>query len=258
LSNETGIEWDGKENKMKIIFCPTVPQSGTWFVLRLFERLGCKIMDSTRVKKEGVQSELSILHTHIFPFYYNPAPYKESWPSFGGDPIQEYIVRKNKLSIGCIKLLSSMYKTIIPIRDPLASLLTREARAPNLRHFYIVDGYVEIARELANYPNVKFFPIDLNLSFDERKKLLVDVVTHCGFDAVQYDVLLGDIATHWKKENVTPNNRFHEPYEKGDLDTIQKWLGPKWAEVVHLKNMGGILIPFLSALGYNEKKTLIW
>lgn len=243
---------------MKIVFCPTAPQSGTWFVLRLFEKMECKIIDTDQVKKEGFQNELAILHTHIFPFYYTPSPYKECWPSFGGDPIQEYIVRKNKLSIGCIKLLCSMYKTIIPIRDPLASLLTREVRAPNLRHFYIVDAYVEIVRELAGHPNVKFFPVDLNLNFDERKELLVDVVTHCGFDPVQHDTLLGDIATHWKKENITPNNRFRKLYEEGDLEAIQEQLGPKWAEVVHLKNMGGILIPFLSGLGYNEKKTLLW
>lgn len=248
---------------MKAIFCPTMPQSGTWFVLRLFERFGYKIEHTgeiqSRIEDRILNQDVPIiLHTHVFPFYYNPEPYKESWPSFGGDPIQEYIVRKNKLSMGGIKLLCSMFKTVIPIRDPLACLLTREARAPNLRHFYIVDGFVEIIRELADHPNVVFFPVDLDLTFDERKKLLVDVVSHCGIDPVSVDTILGDVATHWKKENVTPNNRFHEPYAAGDIGKIREWLGPKWAEVAHLKNMGGILTPFLSNLGYNEKKTLIW
>ena len=248
---------------MSIIFCPSVPQSGTWFTLRLFEKFGYRIEHTGEImdRKENRTIDLSlpiILGTHIFPFYYNPDPYKECWPSFGGDPIQEYIVRKNKMSIGCIKLLASMYKTVIPIRDPLASLLTREARAPNLRNFYIVDAYVEVARELADHPNVKFLPVDLDLTFDERRKLLEEVVIHCGIDIQQYDEQIGDVATHWKKENITPNNRFHEPYENGDINTIKEWLGQKWAEVVHLKNMGGILVPFLSKLGYNERKTLLW
>ena len=248
---------------MNIIFCPSAPQSGTWFVLRLFEKFGYRIEHAGEIidRKENRIVDLSspvILGTHIFPFYYNPDPYKESWPSFGGDAVQEYIVRRNKVSIGDIKLLCSMYKTVIPVRDPLASILTREMRAPNLRHFYIVDAYVEMARTLAGHPNVKFLPVDLDLTFDERRKLLEDVAIHCGIDIAQYDEVIGDIATHWKKENITPNNRFHEPYEKGDINTIKEWLGQKWAEVVHLKNMGGILVPFLSELGYNQKKTLLW
>ena len=248
---------------MNVIFSPSAPQSGTWFVLRLFEKLGCKIehvgeiMD--RVEDRALRPDGPIiLHAHIFPFYYCPSPYKESWPSFGGDPIQEYIVRKNKLSMGGIKLLASMYKTVIPIRDPLASLLTRETRAPNLRHFYIVDAFVEMARELAGHPNVQFLPVDLNLTFDERRQLLENVIFHCGLDINEHNVIIGDVATHWKKENVTPNNRFWEPYENGDMVTIQNLLGPKWAEVLHLKNFSGILTPFLSGLGYNEKKTLLW
>ena len=248
---------------MEIIFSPSVPQSGTWFVLRFFEKLDCRIEHTGEIMSRKENRALNqegriILHTHVFPFYYNPAPYKESWPSFGGDPIQEYIVRVDKMSIGGIKLLASMYKTVIPIRDPLASLLTREARAPNLRHFYIVDGYVEVVRELADHPNVKLLPVDLNLSFDERKNLLEEVVSHCGFNIEQHTEAINNLSKHWKRENITPNNRFHEPYRKGDLKTIQKWLGQKWAEVVHLKNFGGVLVPFLSSLGYNEKKTLIW
>jgi len=248
---------------MSLVFCPTMPQSGTWFVLRLFERLGYKIEHTGEIMSRIVNMTVdisipTILHTHVFAFYYNPAPYKESWPSYGGDAIQEYIVRKNKMSIGGIKLLASMFKTVIPIRDPLASLLTRERRAPNLRHFYIVDGYVEVVRELSNHPNVKFFPLDLNLTEEERYELLVDVLTHCGVDVSKHSEEINDTAIHWRKENVTPNNSFREHYDAGDIDKLKELLGHKWAEVAHLKNMGGILVPFLSKLGYNEKRTLIW
>jgi hypothetical protein len=245
---------------MKNIFCPTVPQSGTWFILRLFEKLGYEIKHAGVIMRDDEVVDWNIpmiLHAHVFPFYYNPAPYKDCWPSFGGDPIDEYIVRKNKLSIGGIKLLCNLFKTIIPIRDPLASLLTRQTRAPNLRHFYIVDAYVEVSK-LADNPNVFFFPVDLDLDFDEKKQLLVNAIRHCGLDPEEHDTVLGDVATHWKKENVTPNNKYHALYDAGNIDEIERLLGHQWAEVVHLKNMSGFITPFLGKLGYNEKKTLIW
>ena len=52
--------------------------------------------------------------------------------------------------------------------------------------------------------------------------------------------------------------QFHGPYNRGDIDSIREWLGDKWQEVVYLKNMGGILVPWLSKLGYNKYRTLIW
>jgi len=167
-------------------------------------------------------SQPVIMNTHIFPFYYNPSPYKEYWPSFGGDAIQEYIVRKNKLSIGGIKLLASMYKTVIPLRDPLASLLTRENRAPNLRHFCIVDAYVELARQLDGHPNVFFLPVDVHTEYENRKTLLINAVNHCGIDANQHEDVIEKTAQEWQKENITPNNRYHEHYDAGNIDKIQE------------------------------------
>ena len=243
---------------MNLIYCLSAPQSGTWFVLRFFERLGYRIEHTGEIveRTKGRSFNMTgpiILHSHIFPFYYNPSPLKESWPSFGGDPIQEYIVRKHNMSISGIKLLCNMFKTVIPIRDPLASLLTRESRAPNLRHFYIVDAYVELARLFANHPNVKFLPIDLDRTVEEKRVLLNDIVIHCGIDAKQHKKVIGQTASMWKPENKTPNNRFHKLYENKDIKEIQRLLGPKWAEVVHLKNMTGILGPFLTKLGYNRQ-----
>ena len=243
-----------------LIFTPSVPQSGTWFTLRFFERLGYQIAHTGQIMQgDSIPEGKVVLNTHIFPFYFQPEEYKQYWPSYGGDRIQEYVVRKDKMCIGSIKLLASLYKTVIPVRDPLASILTREARAPQLRHFCVVDGYVELVRELAGNKNVMFLPVDLNMNEFERKHLLTKIAKHCGIELNQKNRKeIAMTAYHWQKQNITPNNRFHKPYDKGDIEQIKEWLGEKWAEVVYLKNMGGLLIPFLSKLGYNQYRTLIW
>lgn len=241
-----------------MIFVPTLPQSGTWFVLKLLEKCGYKIEftgEIVRDKKIITESNNIVLSTHIFPFYYQGSPFKEALPSYGGNPVQDYVVRKFHMSMGGIDLLTRMHKTIIPIRDPLACLLTREARAPQLRHFYIIDGFIEVAKRFADNPNVFFFSVDSHLSIKHREKLLIESLSHCGIDTEINRDTINQTAMEWKRENITPNNRFREPYENGDIDKIKEMLGSKWAEVEHLKNHNGTIMPFLRSLGYGE---LLW
>ncbi len=243
-----------------MIFVPTLPQSGTWFVLRLLEKCGYQIkfagdiiMNDRILDMEKFSTALS---THIFPFYYQGSPFKEALPSYGGNPVQDYIVRKYHMCMGSIQLLASMYKTIIPIRDPLACLLTREARAPQLRHFYIVDGFLEVIKRFADNPNVYFLPVDLYSDADNRRGLIRRILIDCGIGVWgKNKEAIDKTAIEWKRENITPNNRFREPYEKGDISKIKEMLGSKWAEVEHLKNHNGTIMPFLRNLGYGE---LLW
>ena len=58
-----------------IVFSPTAPQSGTWFILKFFERLGFAIEHTGEIQKRQENRVVDInrdiiLHTHIFPFYY--------------------------------------------------------------------------------------------------------------------------------------------------------------------------------------------
>ena len=255
------------------IFVPTIPQSGTWFILKFLEKCGLKLehvgeilrrTDNRTLDLKGVPTVLS---THIFPFYYQGNPYKEAWPTYGGDPIQDYVVRKYCISLGAIELLASIYKTVIPIRDPLACLLTREVRAGQLRHFYIIDGFIEVAERFMNHPNVKFFPIDLYGSDSEpktleeeviKKKSLISLLEHCEIDVESNKTIINDTAKCWKRENETPNNRYKAPYEAGDIEKIKKMLGSKWAEVEYLKNHASRILPLLTSLGYTTIKPLLW
>lgn len=249
-----------------MIFVPTLPQSGTWFVLELFKSCGFKVEFTGQIllKQKRIKDlENMVLSTHIFSFYYQGSPFKEALPSYGGNPVQDYIVRKYHMCLGAIEVLASLYKTVIPIRDPLACLLTREVRAPQLRHFYIVDGFIEVAKRFMDHPNVKFLPVDLYNSdnpteglIEDRQQVLADVLNHCD---IRLDPnVIFKIAREWKRYNITPNNRFREPYENGDINKIKEMLGSKWAEVEHLKNHGGTILPLLSKLGYTKVKQLLW
>jgi hypothetical protein len=195
------------------------------------------------------------LSTHIFPFYYQALAFKETFPSYGGHPSTDYVVRKLHMGMAGIELLTRLYKTIIPIRDPLACILTREARAPQLRHFYIVDGFLEVIKRYQDHPNVIFFPIDLGLKTLEMKmKLAADVMIHCNILSNNNEIEIADYIEKWEKQN-SAANKFREPYEAGDIEKLELMMGDHWAEVEYLKIHGGTIMPFLTKLGYGK---LLW
>lgn len=252
-----------------IIFCPTIPQSGTWFVLRMIEKCGYKIEHVGEILMRGEKNiprvmnrdTPTILTAHIFPFYYQGTPFKETLPSFGGNPVNDYIVRRYHISINAIELLASLYRTVIPIRDPLNCLLTREARAPNLRHFYITDSFSEVAKRFMNHPNVEFLPVDLHMksSVADRKKCLLSILSHLGIAVEKHEYVINDTAYEWKRENSISTNIYRESYEKGDIEKIKLLLGTKWAEVVHLKNHASTILPFMNSIGYNTARNpFLW
>ena len=76
----------------------------------------------------------------------------------------------------------NLFPTVIPVRDPFAAILTREARHPNLRHFFIVDNFIELAQIYHKHPNVIFLPIDLPWTEEQREEHLKKVALHCGLD----------------------------------------------------------------------------
>jgi hypothetical protein len=226
-----------------IIFVPTIQHTGTWFLLNflqnftpnLIENLGC-------MKKEGRISKPVIIHPH-FPIR--------------GELGKEEIETSKTMSVGEIYILSKIFKTIIPIRDPMAAILTREARHPELRHFYIVDAFLQVATRFVGNPNVKFFPIDLYKTFEERRKLLISIVNHCQINPDLHGDLIDTFARKWKVKNKTPSNRFKKLYIGKDLSRLEFLLGPKWAEIEYLKRQGGVIAPFLFNLGYSGGD-LLW
>ena len=229
----------------KILFLPSVQHTGTWFVLSMLERFGYNVVDSKRLLEGGVHiNNPSTIQTH-FPI-----------ESACGVPFDLEI---NKwMGVNSIQAISKIFKTIIPIRDPLACLLTREARHPELRHFYIVDGFVNMAEKMAGSSNVMFFPIDLNPHPDARRDLIYKMTEHLGIDTTNLKSDINLIANTWVAQNHTPGNRFKKAYEEGNKEEIEFLLGPKMAEVTYLKNKAPIILPFMHSLGYTKQDLNLW
>ena len=258
-------------NLRDIVFVPSVQHTGTWFTIRFLQNFFSRQRELTYLlEEEGKHesedslcprfyqhplNERTVAHIHFpivrflnFDVTFPKTRFERIW--------HENLRTQRSSSIDTILAVTNFFKTVIPIRDPLAAILTREARHPQFRHFFIVDGFVALAKEFARHPNVMFLPIDLPMSVEDREKLLNRILAHC---EVEHDgVVVHRVAKHWPVENPTPGNHFKELYLKGDVEKLQFLMGPKWAEVRYLKNMASIILPFLASLGYEKQYLNLW
>ena len=251
-----------------IIFVPTIQHTGTWFVLEFLKPFIPNIRELTFLLETDIKpGRADINHEHIYNFpltdptlvqihfpivrYLNfdvnfpQTHFERSWYSNMG------IMRS--VSVQTILLMCNFFKTIIPVRNPVAAILSREARHPEFRHFFITDGFIALATEFAKHPNVMFLPIDGDPSLQARRQLLVNALVHVGIDPSLHEDYLTDYALRWEAKNQTPGNRFKEAYEKEDWDTLKIMLGPKWAEIEYFINMASIILPFMASVGYTRE-----
>jgi len=250
-----------------IVFVPSPQHTGLWFTIKFLNLFIPKIRELTFLLESGVKDEHAdvnyihkyeypldeptIVHIHFpivqhlnFDVNYPTNQFQRRWYA--------NLATLRAAPVQTILMFCNFFKTVIPIRDPFAAILTREARHPQFRHFFIVDNFVALATEFAQHPNVKFLPIDMVDSVEQRRSILLGVLKHCSIEPV--DELVNMVATKWIPENVTPGNRFKKLYEEGKIDELRMLLGPKWAEVEYLKKMSSLIMPFMSELGYSRKK----
>lgn len=255
----------------EIAFVPSVQHTGTWFTLNFLKpffpggtRELTRALDVPQKPDEDAMfspsyshpiTKPTLLHVHLpindiryFDDYFADSLFHRRW--------HFNLLNMRSQPVQTILLFANMFKTVIPIRDPMAAILSREARHPQFRHFYIVDGYVALAKEFARHPNVCFLPVDSTDEPGIRRSLVLNVMEHVGIDTDDEDTVnyVDRFVEAWEPQNVTPGNRFKPFYESGDLEAIQYELGPKWAEVEYLRNMGSIIIPFMASLGYTRER----
>lgn len=250
------------------LFVPSVQHTGTWFVINFLNRiisntrgLTTFLEDTDLVKSTAAKAVYrltysqpitsAVLHVHlpIVRYFSSESDYYGTW----FEPTSKYNLSVKCLSVQAILLFCNFFKTVIPLRDPMSAILTRESRSPQLRHFYIVDGFVSLATEFVQHPNVTFLPIDLPLSFEQRKELLMKIVVHCGRDPVQFEGAIKDTADVWKPENPTPNNRHADLYRAGKVSELQILMGSKWGEIDYLRNKASVILPFMESQGYKRR-----
>lgn len=161
-------------------------------------------------------------------------------------------------------LMCLLNPTVIPVRDPLASLISYQVRADQdgrtpengFAPRSHVDVWVTLAqtwtRVLKDYAHIRFMPWDL-LGNGDRFEVAEKLV------GISQDLGLTDALPSMKcaREMIHNNDLgpypLKEAYQDGDLISIRE--GVSQGAVNHLISKRGLIRPFLEFLGYSD---LMW
>ena len=198
----------------------SVNHTGTWFLLRFLEAHPrstdrFEIFDALA---RNAFNERSILHFHV-------AGEPPLWDLF--DAV---------LPTG---------RVLVPVRDPLAAMITRHARHPFLDHRYIATGFARLA---ANPGSATFLPIDLPERVFDRAAGLSTVLRSVRWDADPN--LVASRAGSWGKENSIGYDTAEKAwYRAGDFSNLRRTIG---REIEALLDLRSEIRPFLEDLGYKD------
>ncbi len=220
----------------KIIYIASVQHTGVWFVINFLKQHSKieKFIEYTNLineKEDAEDGKFTLLQSHI--------------------AIDTHGIHKNDkikhLKPVIINSLIKTYKTIIPVRDPLMSLITRHNRHPELNHEYIVMGFTYIA----GLENVSFFPVDIKYNQEnedtDRFNLLNALLAYLGLPTENY---VKKYAEDWEPVNTTEDyNYLKDSYKDKNWYAIMKKIP---LEFKALSNSKPIIKPFLDKLGYGE------
>lgn len=213
----------------------TAQHTGTWFVIYFIEKA---LNEQVILFKDLLfqnKPETNILHCHIAPTI-------------------EGIHPNDKLKHITPILLNSFvsaYKTIITVRDPVLSIITRQNRHPDFDHTYIIDAFGWMAElYFRKLPHVFFLPVDLFNNFAPRLSLLKSLCKFIGADA--NSGFVREYATSWILKNSTRDiSGFKAKYLFGDFDAIKH----KFPKEINALSTNLLIQKFMEDLGYRK---LIW
>jgi len=146
--------------------------------------------------------------------------------------------------------LMAFCPTVVPLRDPLLSLITRHQQGDSMDNLVIdvVGAWQWLA---LNKLNPLYFPVDQKFGEWERHDLGCYMYADLRFEGF----MQGDV--HWPFSDWTPVNSqgdypLKTAYYAGDFDRIKAEIGQP---VHYLQDIEGVLRPLLEREGYRE---LIW
>jgi hypothetical protein len=144
---------------------------------------------------------------------------------------------------------------VVPIRDPLRAVLTRQTRRSDLEHAYIIQAFCAMA-EFINKYNVMLFPVDLPVDVEVRLRQLGKLYKFLGIKAPG---ALKQHAAEWELHNVSYKKDWKEDkqafdylYKARDYEKIKRYV-PTSAWV--LEQVQPKLQPFMERIGYED---LMW
>jgi len=233
------------------ILVATIQHTGTWFLLNfLKQHPACSkpfMVHKLRYEDELYFEEppdrpVVLLHQHF-----------KNYETAEEDKTKNYNAYASPI---LLRALFSTYKTVIPLRDPLRSLVTRQARHPAMTHRYIVHGFTYAAT--IDVPTVMFMPLDLlqQSEPDRRVAALKQLLTHMGLPIKPY-------ATRWGRRwpNVASTEKsvaakrlrleeYKKMYEARDLPALRA--AGISAEIDLLQEHEAVIRPFLEHYGYDD------
>jgi len=223
-------------SKEDIVFVASVQHTGTWFVLDMLKKHpdihSVRLMeDLTLIKEEMPDNKKQVIHSHIST----------------SDHVHP---REHGKYLNPIMLLSMMnyYKTVITIRDPMKSLISRYLRSPGFDYKYIVDGFVFIAELAITSNNIFPIPVDLlkQSNLTVRRDVIRCLAKHFG---ISYTPAMENAAYKWLAPayNITCPSNIKDSYEKGELGLVNSVIKE---DVCYLQSKEDIIRPFLEYFGY--------
>jgi len=229
--------------KKDYILFPTTYSTGMWFVAKILHHRAGYLF--TQYVKE-LNRDLS----KIKPFLTIHGHILEEMDLQEIQKVYDFLNKKDK----CLM--------IIPIRDALASVVSRKRRYPKKSAKFIIDEFVSITQIFEKF-NPFPFPVDLYVKTKDRERLLTTLEEGLGTKLKNVNnVDKKELAETWLPENEAtdfclresdnPRLELKQAYDLKSLDYLKYVLSQEWG---YLMEKRAILQPFFEGLGY---KYLIW
>lgn len=239
-----------------MIFCLSQHHTGTWTTLDWIQRhqeiggliTGAHLFDA--IERRGGDMMFTVLDHPVPPRWDPTMVYHEHIETDGPEP-----TRINRTQV----LIATVTPTVIPIRDPLASLVSYQNRIDNdqpsdlrnTRHF--VDRWVRLAETarsiFKDYGHIRFVCWDLIGAMDrfEAFEYLAGISADLGLADVRPSL---ECAKSMIKNNDLGDYPLKTAYRSGDLDFIRANISGGGYD--SLTENVAVLRPFLEGLGYRD------
>ena len=204
-----------------MIVLASVQHTGTWSAISLLEQ----VMETkvTLLKDALIGEEVNgLLHLHI-----------------GG---REGIHYRDKLKHASKWLATPVimyHTTVVPVRDPMAAVITRQNRHPKMDHSYIVQGFEYLA------DLYEMGAVDMWLCQDLIMPAQQPQITEALFDLATKE----GKALEWGVKNQSPDTSgLKKAYREGEYAEVHKALAIYWDQL----HKSDRIKSFLNALGYDS------
>lgn len=211
---------------MKTIFLPTVRHSGTIFLLEFFRLGGFPTVNLDRTLFAGdhiPHHTAAVIHTHIDV----NLPVVKALHARAPKPAHELAINFYEyLNLPLADALGRTLPMVIPMRDPLLSVITRHTRHPEQApHTYLIRSWEWIHDAYGLQPF--YVPVDQERSKSDRVSLLMAMLRHC---EIQPWAHAPGYAEAWKSVNsVAGATEARAAYARRDKGWFEEHFPEEWA-----------------------------